>query len=217
MKRRDALASQLAQCGISVTADNLDRLLWFLEELVRWNRRVNLTAITDPAAGIEKHLVDSLTLVPILSGGERILDLGSGGGFPSIPLKIVLPRLQVLSVDSVQKKIAFQRHAARHLHFDGFEARHGRAEHLPEQPEYAAAFDVVVSRAFTSLSAFAALALPCLAAGGRIVAMKGAEGDRELSVARIELENMGLVCSEVRRLRLPDTRAERTLVILRRR
>lgn len=197
-------------------ADGLDRLLWFLDELLRWNRRVNLTAITDPVAGIEKHLVDSLTLLPLLSGQERLLDLGSGGGFPGIPLKIVLPRLRVLSVDAVQKKIAFQRHAIRQLGLEGFEARQGRAEQLPQMQGCGAAFDVVVSRAFTSLSAFAALALPCLSAGGRIVAMKGPEGERERTAAGSQLEEMGLVCTEVRHLQLPDSGAERTLIVLQR-
>jgi 16S rRNA (guanine527-N7)-methyltransferase len=216
LKRRDLLASQLAKCGISLPADALDRLLWFLDELLRWNRRVNLTAITDPAAGIEKHLVDSLTLLPLLGEEERLLDLGSGGGFPGIPLKIALPRLRVLSVDAVQKKIAFQRHVVRHLGLEGFEAHHGRVEQLSRQPGCGAAFDVVVSRAFTSLSAFAALALPFLAAEGRIVAMKGAEGERELTAARPQLEEMGLVCTGVRHLQLPDSWAERTLILLRR-
>jgi 16S rRNA (guanine527-N7)-methyltransferase len=214
MNRSDLLARQLAQMGIVVGRENLDRLISFLDELLRWNRRINLTAITDADAAIEKHLVDSLTLVPMLGGDERMLDLGSGGGFPCIPLKIVLPRLRVFSVDAVQKKIIFQRHAARLLGLDHFEAFHGRAEDLPGVDPCAAGFGVVLSRAFTSLPSFAALARPCLAPGGRIVAMKGAEGEKELAEAQVQLGDLGLMCREVRRLRLPASGAERTLLVL---
>lgn len=216
MDRSETLARQLAHMGIPLAAEKFEPLLWFLDELRRWNRRVNLTAITDPVEGVEKHLADSLTLCPLLDGRERMLDLGSGGGFPGIPLKIAMPGLQVVSVDAVQKKIAFQRHAARHLGFGDFQALHLRAEQLPEMEGYAGSFDVIVSRAFTSLSAFVALALPCLAPGGRVIAMKGAEGERELQDAQKDLERMGVVCSEVRRLHLPVTGAVRTLIVLRR-
>jgi 16S rRNA (guanine527-N7)-methyltransferase len=213
MIRSELLARQLAQLGISVEQETLDKLISFLDELLHWNRRINLTAITDAEAAVEKHLVDSLTLVPMLGGDERMLDLGSGGGFPCIPLKVVFPRLRVFSVDAVQKKIVFQRHAARLLGLEHFEAFHGRAEELPAVEQCAAGFDVVLSRAFTSLPSFAALARPCLAPGGRIIAMKGPEGEQELAEAQGHLESLGLVCREVRRLRLPASGAERTLLV----
>jgi 16S rRNA (guanine527-N7)-methyltransferase len=199
--------------NIHLSRGVIDTLISFMDELLRWNRRINLTAITDPREAVEKHLVDSLTLLTLLTGDERVLDLGSGGGFPCIPLKIVLPRLRVFSVDAVQKKIVFQRHAARLLGFVHFEAFHGRAEDLPQIPTYAAGFDMVLSRAFTSLPSFAALAKPCLASGGRIVAMKGAEGERELAQAQLQMEALGLQCREMSRLRLPDSGAERILMV----
>lgn len=216
MQGREELNRQLAQAGLAVDAGACERLLSFLDELLRWNRRVNLTAISDRSEAIEKHLVDSLTLLPLLSGDERILDLGSGGGFPCIPLQIALPGLRVLSVDAVQKKIAFQRHAARLFGLSGFEALHVRAEELPRRDGCAAGFAVVVSRAFTALPSFAALALPCLSSGGRIIAMKGAEGERELAEAREDLAGMGLVCTELRQLRLPASGGARTLIVLQR-
>jgi len=209
----ELLERQLAQMNIGLSRQTVDALVTFLDELLRWNRRINLTAITDPRAAVEKHLTDSLTLLPLLRGEERVLDLGSGGGFPCIPLKIALPGLRVFSVDAVQKKIVFQRHAVRLLGLDRFEAFHGRAEDLPQLPGCAAGFDVVLSRAFTSLASFAALARPCMAPGGRLVAMKGADGERELTEAREQLEALGLLCREVRRLRLPDSGAERTLLV----
>lgn len=211
---KTALVRLLEEIGVALADEQQRQLLWFLDELLRWNRRVNLTAITARDEALEKHLVDSLTLLPLLGGTRRLLDLGSGGGFPAIPLKIALPELGVVSVDAVQKKIAFQRHAARHLAFDGFEALHLRAESLAEMEGYSASFDAVVSRAFTSLPAFASLALPCLASGGRIVAMKGADGEQELEAALPDLKRLGLACSEVRTLRLPTSQAQRSLIVL---
>lgn len=216
MEPSEHLASQLRELSLEVAADTSEKLLRLLAELLRWNRTHNLTAITDPVEGIEKHLVDSLSLLPLLNGDERMLDVGSGGGFPGLPLKIACPGLFVVSVDSVAKKINFQRHAARLLGLRGFEPLHARAESLPERPGYAGSFDVVVSRAFASLPVFAALALPLLQSEGRILAMKGAEGERELAEAKSELAALGLVCTELRQLRLPASGALRSLLVLQR-
>jgi len=217
MEPREHLAGQLRQLSLEVSADASDKLLRLLDELLRWNRTHNLTAITDPVEGIEKHLVDSLTLLPLLAGYERLLDLGSGGGFPGLPLKIARPDLSIVSVDSVAKKINFQRHAVRLLGLRGFEPLHARAESLSEFPGYSGGFDVVVSRAFASLPVFASLALPCLQPRGRILAMKGAEGERELMEAESELASYGLFCTDLQQLRLPASGALRCLLVLRRR
>lgn len=216
MEPKALLAGQLRQLSLPVPAEASEPLLRLLDELLRWNRTHNLTAITDPAEGVEKHLVDSLTLLPLLCGNERLLDLGSGGGFPGLPLKVARPDLRVVSVDAVAKKIAFQRHAVRLLGLCGFEPLHERAEALPRREGFAGGFDVVVSRAFTALPAFARLALPCLAPEGRIIAMKGAEGEAELAQAQPALAALGLACTDLRRLTLPASGAARTLIVLRR-
>jgi 16S rRNA (guanine527-N7)-methyltransferase len=212
---RDLLRRLLGELGLEVPETAEPDLLVLRDELLRWNRRINLTAIRDPREALEKHLVDSLTLCPLLHGRERLLDLGSGGGFPGLPLQIARPGLQVVSVDSVRKKIAFQRHMARTLSLEHFVAWPGRAETVPDQPGWKNTFEVVVSRAFTDLPTFAALALPCLAPGGRIVAMKGPEGHSELQAAREGLERLGVFCREVRSLVLPASGARRCLVVLR--
>lgn len=209
-----SLAAQLAALGMALPAAALGQLEWLADELLRWNRTHNLTAITDPDEVREKHLVDSLTLLPLLAGAERLLDLGSGPGFPALPLKIASPGLEIVSVDAVGKKIAFQRHVARTLHLPGFTALHGRAEELAETPPGRTGFDIVTARALGSLPLLARLAVPCLAPGGRLIAMKGAEGETELGAAQAELAAVGLVCTERRRLRLPVSGAERILLIL---
>ncbi len=215
MERLALLAELLAGMGLSVPPQTLPAQLRFIDELERWNRRINLTAITDPTEALEKHLVDSLTVLPLLEGDERLLDLGSGGGFPGIPLKLARPGLRVVSVDAAGKKISFQRHVARQLEMKEFTALAVRAEDLPRHPAAAGGFEVIVSRAFTSISTFAALAHPCLAPGGFLIAMKGAEGDVELKASLQELHGTGWACTEVRRLWLPLSAAQRTLIVLR--
>ena len=209
-----SLADLLAPLEIVLDRAVLDRLEWLGQELLRWNRTHNLTAITDPVEVREKHLVDSLTLLPLLAGAARLLDFGSGAGFPALPLKLVCPALEVVSVDAVGKKIAFQRHVARTLKLSGFTAIHGRAEDLPGSPLCTIGFDIVTARALGSLSMLAKLAAPVLVPKGRLIAMKGAEGLAELAAAQSELAERGFVCTAQQRLLLPVSGAERCLLVL---
>lgn len=208
------LLRSLSGLGITLPEPVCRDLVRLREELLRWNARVNLTAITDPREVLEKHLVDSLTVLEEVDPAGRLLDLGSGGGFPALPLRLACPRLQVLSVDAVEKKIAFQRHIVRLLGLEGFTPWHGRAEEVPNRADFAGGFDLVISRAFASLEQFVRLALPCLAPGGRIIAMKGPEGPAELSAASPVLADLGLSCTNCRKLVLPESGAGRSVITL---
>jgi 16S rRNA (guanine527-N7)-methyltransferase len=208
------LARHLAAWQLALPAAVLQQLLAFLDELQRWNRRINLTAITDRQEALEKHLLDSLSLLPLLQGDERLLDLGSGAGLPGIPLKIASPPLQLWSVDAVQKKIAFQRQVGRLLSLSGFHPTHVRVEDLAQDAAWGGRFDVVVARAVASLPALLGWGMPLLHSAGRLIAMKGPEGETELRAAHGELQAMGVHCIEQRRLRLPASGAERVLLVL---
>jgi len=205
----------LKSWGLQVDAEAQSKMVLLLRELCRWNKSINLTAIKDEAEGLEKHVVDSLCLLPFLAGDERVLDVGSGGGFPSLPLKLALPKITVSSVDSVGKKIHFQKHAARLLNLNGYEPLHGRVEDLAQLEGWRHSFDVVVSRAFTSLSAFCRCAMPFLKEGGRILAMKGAQGEDELKREGGEIEKLGLTVVSVSRRELPLSGGRRVVIELR--
>jgi len=215
VNRQERLADLLSRLDLPVASTALPHLLWFVDEMLRWNRRLNLTSITDPAEVLEKHLVDSLTVLPALGGRERLLDIGSGAGFPGIPLALALTDLSVVSVDAVEKKIGFQRHVKRHLQLQRFSPLAARVEDLACEKELVGSFDVVVSRAFSSLTDFARLARPFVRAAGFLLAMKGAEGEREMSAADGDIREASLQCTDIRRLRLPVSGAERTLIIMR--
>jgi 16S rRNA (guanine527-N7)-methyltransferase len=184
----------------------------FAEELKKWNRKINLTAIKDDHEIVIKHFADSLSLLGTLNKNGTLLDIGSGGGFPAIPLKIVLPHLSIVSVDAVEKKILFQRHAVRLLQLENFSALHARAEELKKN--YASQFDYVVSRAFSDLPHFVTLALPLLKDSGQIIAMKGREGSDEASAVEKQFAELGVKVADCIHLRLPISGDDRYLVVL---
>ena len=205
-----ALSDLLHRLDLKIDPEAVPLLESLVDELLRWNPRRNLTAITDRDEVMEKHLVDSLTLLPFASQSSRLLDIGSGAGFPALPLKIVCPELEIVSVDAVGKKVDFQRHIVRSLGLKGFKAVHARVESLTEGR---ASFDMVTARALCSLAELIDLAEPFLAPGGRLLAMKGPEGRREFSEQQEALRAAGWSVA-LHRLNLPLSNAERCLIEL---
>lgn len=211
-RARDFLKKGAAELGIELTASQLKSLDLFAEELKKWNRKINLTAITDDEGIAVKHLVDSLSLLKVVRGPGRMLDIGSGGGFPGIPVKVVQPDLTIVSVDAVVKKISFQKQAVRLLGLKGFDALHVRAETLAaDYPDY---FDWVVSRAFSDIPSFVAMALPVLAPDGRMVAMKGKNAAEEVSAAEDALRKLGVQVESIDDFALPCAGDARSLVVM---
>jgi 16S rRNA (guanine527-N7)-methyltransferase len=208
----DMLLNGAAESGVSLTERHIDGLLLLMLQLRKWNRKFNLTAITKEREIVVKHFLDSLTVVPLIPEGSRVLDIGSGGGFPAIPLALVRSDLDVTSVDAAEKKIFFQRHAVRLLGIERFTALHARGESL--RAEHVGRYNVILSRAFSSLSDFATLAQPLLAPGGVIIAMKGRSGSEDVTVAAPLLMECGLVVREVMDLRLPVSGDVRSLVVM---
>ncbi|MCG8617976.1 MAG: 16S rRNA (guanine(527)-N(7))-methyltransferase RsmG [Desulfobacterales bacterium] len=167
--------------GITLTDEQTGAMACHARELWAWNKKINLTAITDPLASAEKHFVDALAVLPFLGNETRIMDMGSGGGFPAIPLKILAPSVSFTMVDSVRKKVNFMNHVARQLKLEGIKAVHSRVEELAKSPDHACTYDAVISRGFTGLEAFADLALPMLTQGGCIYALKGKQALEEVT------------------------------------
>jgi 16S rRNA (guanine527-N7)-methyltransferase len=199
-----------AELGVEISDELVTLFSLFADELKKWNRKINLTAITGDEEIALKHFVDSLALCRLVSGDDELLDLGSGGGFPVLPLALVFPTMTAVSVDAVEKKIIFQRHAARLLGCRRFEAIHARGEDLPRMLERR--FNRIVSRAFSDIPSFARMALPLLMPQGTIIAMKGRGGAEEADAARGALEEMGLTVVRVTEYRLPFSGDARTLV-----
>ena len=205
MDAQQPLLSQgLEEMGLSLDEQTQQNLLRFAEEMLQWNRRIKITAITDPRQIVIQHLLDSLSVLPFIQA-PHVLDVGSGGGLPGLVLSIARPDLKVTSVDSRHKKIAFQRQAARRLGLDNFQASAERIENL----SFEAGFEQIISRAFASMADFIALAGRHLAVGGQMLAMKGKLPAAEQSEMPSDWQVVKMV-----RLRVPEMQAERHLAVL---
>jgi 16S rRNA (guanine527-N7)-methyltransferase len=149
-------------------------------ELKQWNRKMNLTAIKSPLDVAVKHYLDSILPAVFIKPGSSLLDIGSGGGFPGIPLKILTPSLSVTMIDATRKKVSFLNHAIRVLHLNDICAMHIRLKDVIKDRNIHQPFDVITCRAFSSLKHFAMNTLPLLKPGGVLIALKGKEADTEL-------------------------------------
>ncbi len=172
--------------GIKVSDHQAEQMLLHSKELMVWNKKINLTAIKKPLQIAEKHFIDSIAAASFLGNEQTIIDLGSGGGFPGIPIKIMNPSINVVLIDSSRKKINFLKHVIRMLDLDKIDAVHSRVEDLHENDACKNRFDAVISRAFTDLSRFVELAAPFLNKKGAIYAMKGKNAGQEITSGILE-------------------------------
>ncbi len=172
--------------GLTLTREQLDLMAGHARELMVWNKKINLTAIRDVAEIAEKHFIDAVSVSPLLNPvaavmGYRMMDMGTGGGFPAIPLKILHPEMAVTMVDSVRKKTSFLNHVVRILGLEDISAIHTRVEDLANDTAHAKGYDAVISRGFADLEKFVGLAVPMLKPGGRIYALKGDHAKEEIT------------------------------------
>jgi 16S rRNA (guanine527-N7)-methyltransferase len=198
------LSAGLAKLGLALVPGQVAALATLAAELADWNTRVNLTAITDPAGVVDKHLLDSLAVLPWLRG-HTIADVGSGAGFPGLPLAIADPERRYTLIESTGKKAKFMRHVVERLALPNVEVLQGRAEALKASP----AFDTVISRALGSLSDFVRVAGHLAGRGGRLLAMKG-----KVPEAEIRALGGGWKVLAVHAVQVPGLEAERCLVEL---
>lgn len=198
------LASGIARLELDVSEQSVEKLLWFSELLKEWSQTYNLIAPQERQALLGRHLLDSLAIAPFLQPGT-LLDVGTGAGFPGLPLAIILPELETTLIDGAGKKIRFIRHVARTLKLNNVHPLHVRAEAMDSTLEFAN----ITSRALSSLSDFAGLVRPLMGASTRLLAMKGAIPDAELE----ELPAWVNV-DAVEPLSVPYLQAERHLVIM---
>jgi 16S rRNA (guanine527-N7)-methyltransferase len=168
--------------GIDLDVKAIEAFEFYLKELLKWNQKINLTAIRSEKGIVLKHFIDSFSVYPYLYQHTSVLDIGSGAGFPGIPLKMVQPTLAVTLVDSVRKKIDFQRHIIRILGLKGIEAIHGRAQDTEILQNLGRRFDIILSRAFSDLRTLLALSFPLLKEKGMAIAMKGAVDHKEIEL-----------------------------------
>jgi len=204
------------QLGLRLTRSQLSALALYERELSDWNTRFNLTAIRDPQEIHIKHFLDSFTCLLALREGSvgRLVDIGTGAGFPGIPLKIIFPQMQLTLVESVGKKAQFCRHVVNILELKAVEVIQERAENLGHDPAHREQYDWAVARAVAILPVLAEYLLPLVRVGGRMLAMKGESGPAEAHSAERALKVLGGHLRQLVPVTLPGVAEERYLVVI---
>lgn len=169
----------LREFDIAPDYGQVESLLFHSSEMLKWNKTTNLTSITDPVEIAVKHIIDSVILSKYCTGFEKVLDIGTGAGFPGVPLKIMRPDTEVTLVETIRKKVSFLKHVIRSLKMDNITAIQARGEELSKESDYGGKYDAVVCRAFSGIDTFMNMAIPFLKEGGTVLAMKGREKKHE--------------------------------------
>ena len=208
------------QLGIELNARQVKQFELYYQELIEWNKRINLTAITDYSSVQVKHFLDSLTITLALPAQEvtnpdfRTIDIGTGAGFPGLPLKILFPQPRLVLLESTAKKVTFLQHIVRKLELENVEVLNSRAEEAAHLPLYRGQFALVLSRAVALLPTLAELTLPFCRIGGRFIAQKKGEVDQEVNGAKQAIAVLGGKLNQIRRIELEEFSDARYLVII---
>lgn len=202
--------------GITLSEKQLNQFERYFETLVEWNEKMNLTAITDKAEVYLKHFYDSITASFYFDFTKpfHLCDVGAGAGFPSIPLKIVFPHIEVTIVDSLNKRISFLNHLANVLELENVHFIHDRAETFGVNPAFRESFDVVTARAVARMSVLSELCLPLVKVGGHFIAMKAAHANDELANGKKAITTLGGRLEEMFTFTLPMEESERNILII---
>ncbi len=204
----------LRQLGLTLSDTQFEQFLLYRAELLDWNTRMNLTAITNPDEVLLKHFLDSLTLLAVIDKPRlRLLDIGTGAGFPGLPLKIVRPQWSVTLLEATGKKVTFLNHIIEVLQLEDVVAMHGRAEELAHNPAWRATFDVVTARAVAAIPTLLEYAAPYCRVGGLIIFPKKGDISDELTQGKHAAKVVGAAFKAEKTLSLPGLSDERSLVV----
>ena len=211
---KELLMAGAHQLGTDLDDVNVSSLLKYKRILLEWNEKMNLTAIEEERAFITKHFIDSLSILPFLKDIGNIADVGTGAGFPGIPLKIVQPSLQIVLMDSLEKRVGFLKAVISELNLAGITAIHSRAEDAGASPVHREKYDAAVARAVASLPVLLEYCLPLVKKGGIFIAMKGSSAD-EIKASEKALGLLGGTIEQVMDFTLPDSDISRSIIIVR--
>lgn len=217
-KMMELLGEGARRWGLDLTSGMLAAFQTYYEELIAWNERANLTAITDYQEVQIKHFLDALSCLLVLEGLPierwQHLDIGAGAGFPGLPLKIARPQMEFTLLEAKKKRVRFLQHLVERLGLSGIEIVRGRAEELGRQPEHRERYDLVLARAVATLPVLLEYALPLCRIGGTFLAQKGPDIKEELEASQVALKTLGGQVREVRGLELPHSMGRRNLVVV---
>ena len=193
MNSYDLIKQYAEKFNININEEKLDKFKRYSDLIREWNEKINLTAITDEDGIIKKHFIDSISVLEsnTIKNGMKIIDIGTGAGFPGIPLKIIMPDSEILLLDSLNKRINFLNETISILGLKGIKAVHYRAEELAKKPEYREKYDIAVSRAVANMTVLSELCVPFVKIGGYFIAMKGPSSEDEIEESKTAIYILG--------------------------
>ena len=200
--------------GIELSENQIDKFYKYMNLLLEWNEKINLTAIVDKDEIILKHFIDSITISKHIPSGTKIIDIGTGAGFPGIPLNIIRDDVDIVLLDSLQKRINFLDIVIKELDLKKIDTVHSRVEELAKNKKYREKFDIATSRAVANLSTLSEYMIPLVKVGGQAICMKGALIEEELEDSKKAISVLGGKVDEVCKFNLPDTDIKRNIVII---
>lgn len=211
----DMTAEFAEKSGFHLKQEQIEKLDLYAEMLLEWNEKINLTAITDSEGIAIKHFYDSLTPLWYLNipKNARVIDVGTGAGFPSIPMAIVRPDLRFTLLDSLNKRLNFLNEVCTRLDINA-ELVHMRAEDAAQKPEYRESFDISVSRAVATLPVLCEYCIPFVRKNGMFIAMKGSKAEEELEISKNAVSTLGAAVEKTVKISLPDD-SERNIIVIR--
>lgn len=213
-KEKEFFIQSLEELGLKITSEQLEQFMKFYRLLVEKNKVMNLTGITDLHEVIVKHFIDSLSIVKIqnMNSVNNMIDMGTGAGFPGIPIKIMFPHIQVVLMDSLNKRIKFLEEASLICGLDNISFIHGRAEELGKNVEYREKFDLCVSRAVANLSTLSEYCIPFVSVKGNFICYKSGNSDEEIKNAMNAINILSSKIDDRKDFVLPGSDFNRTLL-----
>lgn len=200
--------------GVRFFMEQLEQFFDYMELLIEWNEKMNLTAITDPEEIILKHFIDSITILKDIEDDAKVVDIGTGAGFPGIPLSIMNPTLKITLVDSLNKRLIFLQEVVNKLNLKNVEIVHARAEDFGRDKKYREKFDISTSRAVANLSTLSEYLLPLVKVKGKCISMKASGASEEIKQAEKAIDVLGGRIDKVEEFKLPQSDIGRTIIII---
>ncbi|MCY6485363.1 16S rRNA (guanine(527)-N(7))-methyltransferase RsmG [Clostridium aestuarii] len=215
-KYYDILENAVESCGLSFSDKKYEQFIKYKDLLKEWNEKVNLTAIKEDEEIIKKHFIDSLKVFKFekLKEAKKIIDIGTGGGFPGIPMKIIKPEIEMVLLDSLRKRINVLEDIANKIEITDISTIHGRAEEFAKQAKYREKFDAVVSRAVANLTVLSEFCIPYVKVGGYFVALKGPSVEEEIKEAKNAISILGAKLENILEIEIEDSDLKHNLVII---
>ena len=204
----------LEKIDVKLNDKQIEDFYCYMNELVEWNKNINLTAITEQNEVIQKHFIDSLTILKYLEDNNKIIDVGTGAGFPGIPLKVSNETLNITLLDSLNKRILFLDNIIEKLKLDKIKTVHSRVEDAAINPQYREKYDVATSRAVAQLNVLLEYLLPLVRVGGKCICMKGGNIEEELQNSKKSLEILGGKVEKIESFELPNSDIKRNIIII---